>query len=323
MSSITRAMEKIDATEPAAPNAPPPVGAPEESAPLDLGESSLIAAAAAAEEAQAAPSAFVGDTEAARPESEPAPNGASDSTLPTIDDRTAPWQPGRVDPVLVAFHERQGAAAEQYRALRARLLSLNTARLPQILAITSSVPEEGKSVTTLNLGLVMAEGGDTRVLIVDADFRRSSLARMLGVPESPGLCEVLRGEIALRDAVQPTPYANLKLLPAGRVPDKNYADLLGAPTLVSALDELRLAFNYTLVDTPPVTTVSDVCLLAPHCDGVLMVVEMHRTPEPTVQQAVRTLSANNVKVLGCVLSRHRDHTTSYYERYYSSYYYHR
>lgn len=240
--------------------------------------------------------------------------------LPTIDDAASPWDPQRVDPVIVAFHDRYSAVCEQYRSIRARLMTMNTARTNQVLAVTSSIPEEGKSVTTINLGLIMAEGGEHQVLVADADFRRTSIARMLGVPVGPGLADVLREELPLEEAVQPTPFPNLKILTAGTLRNKDYGDLIGRPTAAGVLGQCRAMFDYTFLDTPPTTTVSDVCLLAPHCDGALMVIEMRRTPEPTVQQAVRTLQANNVKILGCLLSRFRDRGSAYYERYYSNYY---
>jgi capsular exopolysaccharide synthesis family protein len=237
-----------------------------------------------------------------------------------FDDSTVEWNAARVDPVVIPFHNRYSAICEQYRSVRARLLTMNAARAQQVLVVSSSIPEEGKSVTTVNLSLVMAEGGEHRILLVDGDFRRGAVARMLGIPSQPGFADVLRGDISLEEALQPTPFPNLKILPAGQVVNGAYSDLLGGPATANVLEEFRAAFDYALVDTPPITTVSDVCLLAPHCDGALVVIEMRRTPEPTVQQAVRTLQSNNVKILGCVLSRFRERGAGYYEHYYSSYY---
>ncbi|MEW6249696.1 MAG: CpsD/CapB family tyrosine-protein kinase [Planctomycetota bacterium] len=232
--------------------------------------------------------------------------------------RTVTWNPSQVDPVVVAFHDRCAAVCEQYRALRARLISANTQRKPQVLAITSAIPEEGKSVTTVNLGLIMAEGGEHRILIADGDFRRSAMARMLGIPGALGLADVLRGQAPLEAALQPTPLPNLRVLPAGTVADNNYGEPLAGPRAQVTLARLRSAFDYVLIDTPPVTTVSDVCLLGPHCDGALLVVQMCRTPEPVAQQAVRTLQANGIKVIGALLSRFDERVAGYYERYYYS-----
>jgi len=306
MSSMAKVMEKIWGNGEA--------GAPGE-APVDPSQLPGDAAAAAPDQTDgAAPSAFI--PEGAAPDAAAVPA----DTFRNLDDRTAEWDAKRVDPVVVAFHDRYSANCEQYRSVRARLLTMNTQRTPQVIAVTSSIPEEGKSVSTVNLSLVMAEGGEHRILLVDADFRRTSIDRSLGVPTEPGFAEVLRGEMTLEQALQPTPYPNLKLLAAGHVKDKAYSELLGGPSTAAVLERFRETFDYTFTDTPPITTVSDVCLLAPHCNGAIMVIEMRRTPEPTVQQAVRTLQANNVKVLGCLLSRYRDRGSGYYDHYYSSYY---
>ena len=246
--------------------------------------------------------------------------GVATAAVAIADERTTEWDAKHVDPAVVAFHDRYSAVCEQFRSIRARLLTMNPTQSHQILAITSSIPEEGKSVTTVNLGMVMAEGGEHRILIADADFRRTSIARMLGINAKPGFAEVLRGEASLEVALQPTPFPNLKVLPAGEVKDNAYAELLSGPNTAAVVGEFRSMFDYAFLDTPPATTVSDVSLLAPLCSGALVVVEMHRTPEPTVQQAVRTLQSNNVKVLGCVLSRSRERGSRYYDHYYSYYY---
>lgn len=238
----------------------------------------------------------------------------------TLDPTTVAWEASRIDPSVIMFHDRYSAVCERYRAVRARLLTMNADAGSQAIAVTSGVPEEGKSVTTANLGLVMAEGGDLRIVIVDADFRRRSIARMLSLENGPGFAEVLRREAQLTDVLRPTPFPNLKILPAGEVANNAYGELLGGPHTSAVMDELRASFDYIFMDTTPVTTVSDVSLLAPFCDGALIVIEMNRTPEPTVQQAVQTLQANNVKILGAILSRFADRGARSYDPYYSYYY---
>ncbi len=237
-----------------------------------------------------------------------------------VDDRTISWDASKLDPALVTVHERYSPTAEQYRSLRARLLNMNPRHVHQTTIITSSVPQEGKSVTTINLGMVMAEGNERKVCLVDADFRRASIARMLRIPPSPGFADLIRGEAALADVLHPTHLPNLKVITAGSVSGKEYGELVGASVVRTILAELRERFDYSFIDTPPVNTVSDVSMLAPHCDGAIIVIEMRRTPEPSVQEAVRTLQTTNVKILGCLLSRYDDERGHYYERYYSYYY---
>lgn len=253
------------------------------------------------------------------PSSRFAPGRPSEAASLPIDDATVTWDARKIDPAVVAFHERYAPICEQFRAVRTRLVALNSARARQIIVITSSVPEEGKSVSTTNIGLLMAEGGHQRTVIVDADFRRSSIAPLLGLRVKPGLADVIRGDVSLDEALQPTPLGNLKILTAGETRQKGYSELCGAMVAGDLLDQLRQRFDYTFIDTPPVTTVADVSMIAPQCDGAVVVIEMRRTPEPIVQQAVRTLQTNNVKILGALLSRFRDRRDNYYERYYSQY----
>ena len=260
------------------------------------------------------------------PAPEPAEPHEPENPIPpadagVVDTRTIVWDASKLDPSLVTFHEKYSATSEQYRSLRARLLNMNAQHKHQVIAVTSSLPQEGKSVSTLNLGMVMAESNDQKILLIDADFRRSSLARMLGISPRPGLAELIRGTAELSEVIRPTHYPNLKIITSGGTSDKNYGALLGASVVRPVLQRARDLFDYSFVDTPPVNTVSDVGMLAPHCDGVIIVIEMRRTPEHSVLEAVRTLQTTNVKILGCLLSRYDDQRGHYYERYYS-YYYH-
>jgi Mrp family chromosome partitioning ATPase len=111
----------------------------------------------------------------------------------------------------------------------------------------------------------------------------------------------------------------VKLITAGGHHQRDYGELLGSSTARAAIDEMRRGFDYTFIDTPPVTTVSDVSLLAPHCDGAILVIKMRRTPEPTVQAALRTLQTNNVRIFGSLLVRYREERAGYYDRYYRYY----
>jgi len=226
---------------------------------------------------------------------------------------TQEWNAKLIDRAVVAFHARYSVECEQFRSIRARLLSMNSGGAPCVLAITSSVPGEGKSTCTVNLGIVMAEGGEQRTLIVDADLRRASITRMLGLDGQSGLSDLLRGTSSVKQHVYPTPFAKLKVLPAGAACGASQSELLGSARLREVFTELRAAFDYVFVDMPPVSTVADASVLGPRCDAALLVLQMHRTPEPVAQQAVRTLQANKVRVLGCILTRHHERHAHMYD----------
>ena len=202
---------------------------------------------------------------------------------------------------LVPFYEPSSLVTEQYRSLRTRLLSQNPHYEHRVIAITSAVPKEGKSVTSLNLGCILAEIRHLKVLVVDGDFRRSSLAQMPNQAEGPGLAEVLRGDARYDEVLRDTPVPNLKFIPAGSTNKRPAAELLTAAGAKPTFKRMQNDFHYTFVDTPPATTVTDVGIIGQMCTGVIMIVRLHRTHEAAAKRAVRLLQVNNVPVVGCMI----------------------
>lgn len=202
---------------------------------------------------------------------------------------------------LVPFFEPSSLVTEQYRSLRTRLLSQNPQYEHRVIAITSAVPKEGKSVTTLNLGCILAEIRHLRVLVVDGDFRRSSLARMLNQPNGPGLADVLSGDATYDEVLRDTPIPNLKFMPAGSTNKRSAAELLTDTGARPAFNRMRNSFHYTIVDTPPTTTVTDVGIIGQMCTGVIVIVRLHRTHEAAAKRAVRLLQVNNIQIVGCMI----------------------
>jgi len=216
---------------------------------------------------------------------------------------------------LVPFYERSSLVTEQYRSLRTRLLSQNPNHEHRTIAITSAVPKEGKSVTTLNLGCILAEIRHLKVLVVDGDFRRSSLAEMLSQPSGPGLAEVLDGRARYDDVIRDTPIPNLKFIPAGSTGGRSAAELLTSATTSPIFRRMQDSFHYTIVDTPPATTVTDVGIIGQMCTGVIVIVRLHRTHEAAARRAVRLLQVNNIPIVGCLVVG-RDAPVGMYGYYY-------
>ncbi len=208
-----------------------------------------------------------------------------------------PWD---VHPTLVSAYDRTSLITEQYRAARTWLLRRNTTGKRSCIAITSSVPREGKSVTTANLAVAMAEVRHMNVLAVDCDFRQGSLAKLFKMPNSPGLSDVLACRAKLSDVITPTPLGNLSLLPAGTCRDINPTELLNSTEAARVFDEIRESYHFTLVDTPPVQWLSDVGVIGALCSGIILVVRMNKTASHLVRQSYHWLQANNLDVLGCI-----------------------
>ena len=202
---------------------------------------------------------------------------------------------------LVPFHDRSSLITEQYRSLRTRLLSQNPLHEHRTITITSAVPKEGKSVTTLNLSCILAEIRHLRVLVVDGDFRRSSLARMLNMEAPVGLADVLAGDVAYEDVIRPTPIPNLNFISAGETHGRSAAELLTAANAREVFRRMQNDFHYTIVDTPPATTVTDVGIIGQMSSGVIVVARLNYTQEPAAKSAVRLLQANNIPILGCLV----------------------
>lgn len=202
---------------------------------------------------------------------------------------------------LIPYYQRSSLISEQYRSLRTRLLSQNPQHEHRVLAVTSAVPREGKSVTTLNLGCILGEVRHLRVLVVDADFRRSSLARMLNQPHGPGLADVLAGKASYTDVIRNTPIPNMMFLPAGNTDGRSASELLASASAQPVFQRMQNEFHYTIVDTPPATTVTDVGIIGQMCTGVIMLVRLHRTLEVAAKRAVRLLQVNNIPIVGCLL----------------------
>jgi protein-tyrosine kinase len=221
----------------------------------------------------------------------------------------APAIEAALDPVLVVSTDPRSPAAEQYRLLRTRLERLDQTSRSQLLIVSSPGIGEGKTTTSTNLALSMAEEPSRRVVLVDADLRRPGLAALLGVRAEPGLLDVLVGAATLDDALVPVPGTSLILLPAG-LPDSHAAGLLGSPLMQRCLDTLRGRFDRIVVDTAPLA-VADTHVLTRAADGILVVVRSGVTARPALERALAGL--DRAKVAGIVLNGTDAESPSYAE----------
>jgi capsular exopolysaccharide synthesis family protein len=204
-----------------------------------------------------------------------------------------------LDPHLVAAIQPASLAAEQYRSLRTRIKRAENGRAVRTIVVTSPAKGDGKSLTAANLALTMAQEFQHRVLLVDADLRRPTVHRLFGVPDGPGLSDVLLGAADLDHALLTLADHHLTLLPAG-TPPSHPAELLGSASMRRVLDTLRTRFDRILIDMPPVAPLADLHIVAPMADGLLMIVRAGVTPRPAIERALAGLDVS--KVLGLVLN---------------------
>ena len=199
---------------------------------------------------------------------------------------------------LVTVHDPSGVASEAYRMLRTNLFYALIDSPPKIIVLTSANLGEGKSTTTANLGVTLAQAGKT-VLALDCDLRGPRLHRIFDVSNSRGLVDILAAGDKIEEVwLEPTP--RLKLICAGPTPP-NPAELLSSRRLADFLAEMRRRFDYVLLDTPPVGD-SDSAVLAANGDGVLLVLDSQSTRKGPLREALRTLRGVGANVLGTVLN---------------------
>lgn len=200
---------------------------------------------------------------------------------------------------LVTVTDPQDAISEAYRTLRTSVLYLHPDTQMQVVVVTSAATDEGKTTTVLNLAVALAQGGE-RVVVVDADLRRSSVAAELGLEGAVGVSTVVTRRAELGSALQL--WRDLFwVLPSGELPP-NPSEIVGSQSMATLLDELRASFDVVLVDTPPVLPVTDAVALSTQADGVVVVGLAARTTRQVLTEARRRLDGVAAPVVGCVLN---------------------
>jgi capsular exopolysaccharide synthesis family protein len=205
----------------------------------------------------------------------------------------------RLDRRLVATGAAKSASAEQYRALRTRIFHGDTGMPVNVVLVTSPADGDGKTLTVANLGLAMAQEFQRRVCVVDANLRQPQLHRLFGLPDSPGLSDVLLGYATIADACVSLEDQHITVLTAGAVPISP-AELLGSITMRRTLEQLRSRFDAVIVDAPSALPLADVGILTPIVDSVVVVVRAGTTPKPAIHDTMSALDPG--KVLGFVLN---------------------
>lgn len=201
---------------------------------------------------------------------------------------------------LIVQAEPRNPRAEAYRAFRTNLQFIEVDGGSRTFVMTSSLPGEGKSTTSANLALVLADAGQT-VLLIDADLRKPKVAEYLAIEGSVGLTDVLIGRVEVDDAVQKWGTQGFYVLPAGRIPP-NPSELLGSKTMVALMEDLKSEFDWILIDAPPLLPVTDAAILATHASGAIVTVSAGRTTRHQLATALSNLAAVDGKVAGVVLT---------------------
>ena len=223
------------------------------------------------------------------------------------------------DHTLLRPGAMQGPFAEGYRVLRTALSYSWPEPGPRIVLVTSTGPDEGKSLTSVNVALMLASM-DARVLLVDADLRKPTAHARLRARKSPGLSDVLVGRAKASEAIQRVSGTNLSLLASGaHAPSP--AELMTGATLRGLLNSLRSFYHWVVIDSPPVGPVTEPLILGPLTDGVVIVAGAEMIPRKAVLRTLARMEEAGARVLGVALNRAQIEKHSYYYSHYYGHYY--
>lgn len=230
------------------------------------------------------------------------------------DPKLAGGASGRRRPItLITSLGPDDPIGEAFRTLRTNVTFVSAEKPLQFIALTSPGPGEGKSTTAVNLAVTLAQGGN-RTVLIDGDLRRPLVHRAFAIVREPGLTDVLVGEAATREAIRPEVLPKLDVLPAGSSPP-NPSELLGSDAMHTLIADLRRDYDYIVIDTPPILSVTDATVIATTTDAVILTIRSGDTEEAPARQAIDQLRRINARVAGAVLNavtRLRDQSYAYY-----------
>jgi capsular exopolysaccharide synthesis family protein len=208
--------------------------------------------------------------------------------------------------------------AESYRSLRTSILLASRSRSSKILLVTSAMPKDGKTTTSINIAVVLAQAG-SRVLLIDADLRRPSIHRTLKLPNATGLSTWLAGTDKDRPHILPSGVPNLDVLTTGPKPPYP-AELFGLPVFNDMLEAFRSEYDHVIIDSPPILSVTDAVLMSVLVDSVLLVIRSRKTTKGALRRSIDVLHQANASVVGVVLNAFNVNGEEYaYYRYYYGY----
>src|SRR5438270_6227763 len=202
---------------------------------------------------------------------------------------------------IISHSHPKSEIAESYRALRTSILLSALGSPPQVILVTSALPQEGKTTTAVNCAIVLAQQGG-RVLLVDADLRRPSVHHSLGLRASGGLSTLLTGRNQLDELIMCAPQmSHLFVLPAGPTPPQP-AELLSSDLMKQFIKTWRGQFDHIVIDTPPALSVTDAVALSVEADSVILVIRSGTTSKEALRRARDLLLRVNAKVTGVVVN---------------------
>jgi capsular exopolysaccharide synthesis family protein len=213
---------------------------------------------------------------------------------------------------LVTLADGDTPATEAFRLLSVRLRHLRRDRTLQKVLITSSIPQEGKSVVSANLACALSSGTRQRTLLLEGDVRRPTLSKVFGLKAYPGICECLQGERTLAASIYRLEPAGIWFFPAGAAP-ANPLELLESGKLPALMKQLAAWFDWIIIDSPPVLPLADTSVWTRLADGILLVTRQGTTQKGHLKRGLEALESK--KVIGAVLNSSQNSSDNEYYSY--------
>lgn len=202
--------------------------------------------------------------------------------------------------VNILSKETDFATQEAFKKIRTNLIFSTAGEGCKKVVVTSSVPNEGKTMVSANLAISLAQNGE-RVLLIDGDLRSPSVHRFFKASQIPGLSDTLVGLKQINDVLMQVGQLTLHIIPAGTIPP-NPAELLSSKTMEKVLEQLSSYYDYIIIDSTPVNIVSDALNLADQVNGYIVVARENATEHKELKQTLESLEFAHAKILGIVLN---------------------
>ena len=220
---------------------------------------------------------------------------------------------------LTTVGNLKSRCSEAYRNARTNIQFSNLDKNLDVITITSSRQNEGKSTIVSNIGAIFGNLENKNILIIDCDLRNPSIHRMFGLSNTLGLTDVLIGSKSFSQCVHNTKVKNLKVLTTGNIPD-NPAEILNSNKMRTFVEDVKKEFDYIFIDTPPIGVVSDAGIVSTYSDGIILVTASNEIDENIVKATKERLKKVNANLIGCILNKFDYKEHNEYE-YYGYYYY--
>ncbi|MCK5535163.1 CpsD/CapB family tyrosine-protein kinase [bacterium] len=229
-----------------------------------------------------------------------------------------------IAPEIVTYYDPESILAEQYRIIRTHIRQINPETPLKTLVVTSTAHKEGKSVTAVNLAIVMAKRDEEKkICLLDCDMRKGTVHQLMGLKQLPGLSEILSGEVLLDMIIQKNKISNLDIITHGDNPP-NPSELLSSGRMKNLLELLKSKYDVIIIDAPPVLPVTDTHILAHLVDGVIMVVRANHIQRAHVLHAQDLLRQVHANMLGFIFTQVEHYVPRYFYKpleYTDDYYY--